>query len=168
MTNEQLAHELLLDLTFQLDESGCCSVEKPVFHSIRESFHTAFWDSLVDDFTLAHPCYLRVLRVLCKVRDGISDLAGSRTAAWADPSMRPWTWTSSSSRPMRGMDFIQQQADAGLYGWDSCRQLMVTHSSFLSASENIGCLLVTWPLIYILKRIKKNSLQQKRLQQASE
>ena len=39
MTNEQLAHELLLDPTFQLDESGGCSVENPVFHRIRESFH---------------------------------------------------------------------------------------------------------------------------------
>lgn len=39
MTNEQLAHELLLDPAFQLDESGGCSVENPVFHRIRESFH---------------------------------------------------------------------------------------------------------------------------------
>ena len=39
MTNEQLAHELLLDPNFQLDESGGCSVENPVFHRIRESFH---------------------------------------------------------------------------------------------------------------------------------
>ena len=39
MTNEQLAHELLLDSKFQLDESGGCSVENPVFHRIRESFH---------------------------------------------------------------------------------------------------------------------------------
>ena len=48
MTNEQLAHELLLDPTFQLDESGGCSVENPVFHRIRESFHKTFWESLVD------------------------------------------------------------------------------------------------------------------------
>ena len=39
MTNEQLADELLLDPMFQLDESGGCSVENPVFHCIRESFH---------------------------------------------------------------------------------------------------------------------------------
>jgi len=42
MTNEQLAHELLLDPTFQLDESGGCSVENPVFHRIRESFHQVY------------------------------------------------------------------------------------------------------------------------------
>ena len=46
MTNEQLAHELLLDPTFQLDESGGCSVENPVFHRIRESFHqVSYFDS---------------------------------------------------------------------------------------------------------------------------
>lgn len=39
MSNEQLAHELIVDPTFQLDESGGCSVENPVFHRIRESFH---------------------------------------------------------------------------------------------------------------------------------
>ena len=39
MTNDQLAHELLLDPMFQLDESGGCSVENPAFHCISESFH---------------------------------------------------------------------------------------------------------------------------------
>ena len=39
MTNEALAHELLWDPLFQLDESGGCSIENPVFHRIRESFH---------------------------------------------------------------------------------------------------------------------------------
>jgi hypothetical protein len=41
MTNESLAHELILDLTFQLDEDGGCQAESPVFHKIRESFHQA-------------------------------------------------------------------------------------------------------------------------------
>lgn len=39
MTNEQLAHELLLDPTFQLDENGGILTESPVYHRIRESFH---------------------------------------------------------------------------------------------------------------------------------
>ena len=39
LTNEQLAHELLLDPAFQLDESGSCSAENPIYHRIRESFH---------------------------------------------------------------------------------------------------------------------------------
>jgi hypothetical protein len=42
MTNENLAHELILDPSFQLSEEGGCSTsECPVFQRIRESFHQA-------------------------------------------------------------------------------------------------------------------------------
>jgi hypothetical protein len=42
MTNENLAHELMLNPSFQLsDDGGCSSTECPVFHRIRESFHQA-------------------------------------------------------------------------------------------------------------------------------
>ena len=109
MTNEQLAHELLLDPKFQLDESGGCSVENPAFHRIRESFHRAFWDSLVDDLKLDAPCYVRVLRVLSEIRDGVADIAGGRAAA--------------DISEVIDLDFIKHQAEAGLYGWDSCRKL---------------------------------------------
>ncbi len=39
MTNEQLAHELLMDPTFQLSDTGGSECENPVFHRIRASFH---------------------------------------------------------------------------------------------------------------------------------
>jgi len=110
MTNEQLAHELLLDAKFQLDESGGCSVENPVFHRIRESFHQAFWDSLVDDLRLATPCYVRVLRVLSEISDGIKDLSGSRE--------------EDSISEIVDLDHIKVQAEQGLYGWDSCLGLI--------------------------------------------
>ena len=106
MTNEALAHELLCDLRFQLDESGGCSVENPVFHRIRASFHQAFWDSLVDDLKLSSPCYARILRVLAEVRDGISDLAGSREAG--------------SIAEVIDIDHITQQSEAGVYDWNNC------------------------------------------------
>ena len=64
MTNQQLAHDLLLDPLFQLDKSGGCSTKNPAFHGIRESFHRAFWDSIEDDVKLEPPCYVRVMRVL--------------------------------------------------------------------------------------------------------
>jgi len=41
MTNEQLAHELLFDPEFQLDDSG--NFSNPVANQIRKSFHEAFW-----------------------------------------------------------------------------------------------------------------------------
>ena len=39
LTNEQLAHELLLDPEFQLNELGGCNIENPIYHCISESFH---------------------------------------------------------------------------------------------------------------------------------
>ena len=111
MTNEQLAHELLLDPTFQLDEhGGPNSSENPTFYRIRETFHNAFWNSLVDDLTLGRPCYIRVIRVLAEIRDGINDLAGSRS--------------SGNITEIVDLDFIQTQADKGLYCWDSCMRLI--------------------------------------------
>lgn len=120
MTNEQLAHELLLDPTFQLDESGGCSVENPVFHRIRESFHQAFWDSLVDDLKLAEPCYVRVLRVLCEIRDGIHDLAGSR----------------GNLDDVMDMDHIKYQTDHRLFTWNSCRQLVAAIVSIIQRVQS--------------------------------
>ena len=110
MTNDQLAHELLLDPTFQLDESGGCSVENPVFHSIRESFHKAFWDSLFDDLLVPIPCYMRVLRVLGEIRDGINDLVGSREAG--------------AITEVIDLDLIKQQTQVGSYCWGSCCRLV--------------------------------------------
>lgn len=108
MSNEQLAHELLLDPNFQLDEDGGCGIENPVFHHIRESFHKAFWDSLVDDLRLATPCYARVLRVLKEIYDGINDLVGTR----------------EQINEIIDIDYIKQQVESNLYTWDNCKNLI--------------------------------------------
>jgi hypothetical protein len=71
-TNEQLAHELLMDPNFQLDDSG--GMESQVAKKIRLTFHAAFWQSLADDLRLTPPCYVRVLRVLDEVRGGLVEL----------------------------------------------------------------------------------------------
>jgi hypothetical protein len=110
LTNEQLAHELLFDPAFQLDDAGSCSVENPVFHRIREGFHQAFWDSLADDLKLEIPCYVRVLRVLSEIRDAIVDLAGSRE--------------SDAIKEIIDIGFIKTQAEQGAFGWDSCKHLV--------------------------------------------
>ena len=79
MSNQQVAHELLLDPLFQLEDEGCGShtAENPIFHNINESFHRQFWDSLEDDLKLEYPCYVRVIRVLGQICDGIHDLCES-------------------------------------------------------------------------------------------
>jgi hypothetical protein len=70
----------------------------------------AFWDSLVDDLRHAQPCYVRVVRVLAEIRDGVSDIAGARESAAVHEAV--------------DIDFIKGQAELGLYGWDSCKRLV--------------------------------------------
>jgi hypothetical protein len=110
MTNEQLAHELLRDQAFQLDDKGGSSAENPVFHRIRESFHQAFWSSLADDLRLESPCYVRVLRVLREIRDGIIDLAGSRASEKISEAI--------------DLEFIARQAEIGVYEWADFKRLV--------------------------------------------
>ena len=107
-SNEELAHELVLDPNFKIDRFGGFAAENPVFRRIRESFQSAFWDSLVGDLRLDTPCFVRVLRVLGEVRDGI--LAGTRD--------------TGNIMVVVDLDFIRDQAEKGLYGWQDCVLLM--------------------------------------------
>lgn len=107
MTNEQLAHELLLDPTFKLDAEGAGYIDNPILSKVRESFKIAFWNSLVDDLKLSPPCYIRVIKVIGEVRDGIIDLVPSRskelkemidTSYWREQSeLKNLDWTSCIS-----------------------------------------------------------------------
>jgi hypothetical protein len=102
MTNEQMAHELLMDPTFQLDDAGGCYAENPVYHRIRETFHQAFWDSLDDDLKLTPPCFVRVLRVIAEIRDGIQETTGC-----------------GCINEIIDIDFIQSQLDLGVFDANS-------------------------------------------------
>lgn len=84
MSNEQLAYNLLLDPSYQLEdrEGQIIAGQNPdecygdlASTKIRNMFSDAFWDSLVFDMTLAKPCFARVRRVLAEVKDGLRDLA---------------------------------------------------------------------------------------------
>mmetsp|Transcript_23312 Transcript_23312/g.58437 ORF Transcript_23312/g.58437 Transcript_23312/m.58437 type:complete len:1029 (+) Transcript_23312:225-3311(+) len=75
MTNEQLAHELLLDKDFRLDEKAGMSDDKLVHTKIRETFERAFWESLVEDLSSVPPTYSRVLSVLTEIKTGIEGLS---------------------------------------------------------------------------------------------
>jgi hypothetical protein len=75
MTNEQLAHELIINPLFQLNDDGMCETDYTAFRVIRETFHRAFWESLVSDLLLEDPCYFRVIRVLNEVSTGMSEFS---------------------------------------------------------------------------------------------
>ena len=107
MTNEQLAHELLLDPTFQLDVDAASGVVSPEALRIREVFHDAFWASLEDDLRDNQPpCYGRALRVLAEIRDGIAELASAPQAL--------------AIREIVDVDHIKAQLRSDAYDWASC------------------------------------------------
>lgn len=81
MTNEQLAHELLLDKNFRLDDKSGMSEDKLVHTKIRETFERAFWESLVDDLSCDPPSYARVLSVLTEIKVGIETLGAGHAEA---------------------------------------------------------------------------------------
>jgi hypothetical protein len=110
MSNEQLAHELLLDPLFQLDNNGGTSLDNPTFRRIRESFHKAFWDSLADDFKLSPPCYVRALRVLREIRDGISDVAGQGQMV--------------AIAAVIDVDFIEARTDVAAFEWEDFKTMI--------------------------------------------
>jgi hypothetical protein len=110
MTNEQLAHELLLDPAFELNDCGGCSFDDPIHHRIRESFHDAFWGSIADDLRFAVPCFTRVLHTLSEIHDGIVHVATPRHVL--------------AIRETIDIDFIRRQTDAGAFDWDNCKRLV--------------------------------------------
>ncbi len=70
----------------------------------------AFWNSLADDLNINPPCYVRVLRVLSEVRDGILDLAGVRESVAISEAI--------------DIDFIKDQAELGIFDGMACKSLV--------------------------------------------
>jgi T-complex protein 11 len=81
MTNEQLAHELLLDKNFRLDDKSGMSEDKLVHTKIRETFERAFWESLEEDISSSPPSYRPVLSVLAEIKSGIETLCAGHAEA---------------------------------------------------------------------------------------
>ena len=108
MSNEQLAHEVLLDPSFRLQadvDGGDLST-----HGVRSVMQIAFWTGVEEDLRRMPPCYGRVLRVLVQVREGV--------AAVASPSVK------TALAELVDENLIRQQAEKGLYGWKECVALI--------------------------------------------
>ena len=119
MKNEQLAHELLLDETFQLTESGNCE-DNLVFRRIRESFHRAFWESLVDDIRLSPPCYVRVFKVLTEIRDGIVDLSVT---------------SGETAREVLDIEHLEVMVASNAFGWPESKKLVHDTATIIRAVQ---------------------------------
>jgi len=73
-TNEQMAHELLLDPTFELTEANSYGSFNATQEGLKKNLERAFWTGLEDDLRFSPPCYVRITRVLSEIRDGIVEL----------------------------------------------------------------------------------------------
>lgn len=107
ISNEQLAHELLFNPLFQLDEKGSGEFLNPLFNKIRSSFQAAFWESLVDDLRLERVCYVRVLRVIEEIKAGLIDLADQAETVAINETI--------------DVEFIRSQVDDGIFDWCGCK-----------------------------------------------
>ena len=121
MTNEQLAHELLICPTFQLSEDGSAGGDLMMFRQMRETFHRAFWGSLADDMRLAEPCYVRVFRVMDEVREGIVDLN-----------------SNTGINEAMDMPHIRAQVATGLFTWDNT---LAMSTAVVAILKDLTCLL---------------------------
>ena len=109
MSNHRIAHELLIDPLFQLTENGGTSDQNIMFQRVRDEFHRAFWESLVDDVRLSPPCYARVIRVLDEIRNGISDLSES---------------SFELAQDVLDTSHIQAKIQANAFEWDDSKKLI--------------------------------------------
>jgi len=74
LSNEDLAHALLIDSSFTIGDHGTMSSR---YQEVRNRFHRAFWDSLISELTLRpNPCFTRVMRVIEEIRSSLCDLGG--------------------------------------------------------------------------------------------
>ena len=75
MSNEQLAHEVLLNPLFTLDDKDCKTEDKLVLTRIRETIKPDFWKALYEDLSVTPQSYAHVLTVLKEIKSSIQNVA---------------------------------------------------------------------------------------------
>lgn len=110
MTNEQLAHELLLDPTFQLDETGNPGYRYQTLKQIRQCLQKAFWESIKDDLKLSPPDFSKMIRILDEIRGAIHEMAGDLE--------------KHEINMIIDIPYIRDQTRQGLFGWTSLTALV--------------------------------------------
>ena len=124
MNSERLAHELILNPSFQLDPNGR-------WDSIHASFHEPFWDSLPQGLQSNPPNYDRLLRFLREINETVHKFAiraeppayvgviAQGTNALADLAE-----TNAVPAVVVNINALLLQLIDGSFGWDDCRALV--------------------------------------------
>ena len=116
LTNEQVAHEILLDGMFQLSDDGYeyGGGDAVAWRRTRESFWKGFWDALETDLSMLTPCYVRLLRVLTEIKDGIVALS-----------------STSGIEEVIDEDMIRERVAVGAYSYQDAMNLVMVTSGIL-------------------------------------
>jgi hypothetical protein len=91
LNNDEIAHVLLLDPSFQLTNRDNCIVTNYFVSMIEDKFDDTFWQILVKDLTGVIPCYVCVFYVLNTLKEEISVLANTQLA---DRVKNSWNFNS--------------------------------------------------------------------------
>jgi len=136
ITNEHLAHQLLLDPEFRLQDDGGMYPNDPT-GTVHRAFSESFWVGLADDLVPPLPAHGRVFRVLREMRDAVVDLMGDHDAGVV--------------RGLLDVDTISQQIGAGAWTWGESVNLLVNVSAVIRRNQTFlrnGNFDVVWtPLV---------------------
>jgi hypothetical protein len=109
VTNEQMAHGILLDPTYSLDATQGGTV---VQRRIRDVFRESFWKSLTDD--LRFPFYGRLFKLFQEIVDGVMKLVeGFKIAHDGRVILQ-----------VLDLGLIKQEVGNGAFTWETCQQLV--------------------------------------------
>jgi len=110
MSNEQMAHEILLDPLFQLNDHGSLPYLHPALKTMRDCFHKSLWKCALDDLQEMPPNYEKFIGVLEETLEGITSLAASSE--------------KQEIKLIVDIPSIKNQISQGLFSWKNIQTLL--------------------------------------------
>ena len=129
LSNQQIAHELLLDPTFEIKDYGGYKDDHPACERMRATFHKAFWDSLADDLRFEPAIYVRTLLVFQEIKKHIKGLEDMAVASQIDRHVGD----------VIDFDLINQMIEKNAFTWETCTKLI---SDIFSLMKHLNFVLV--------------------------
>ena len=114
ISNEELAHELLLDPDFRLsrqEEEGAVYRDRSPLAHFLDKYQDDFWGALEEDLEREPPCYVRVTLALSEIREGVIHLA-------------PATQASEDIALVIDLGLIKRKLSGGRVAWPECVGLL--------------------------------------------
>lgn len=110
MSNEQMAHEMLLDPLFQLDDYGNLPYIHPGHKAIRNCYHKSMWRCVLDDLQQLPPNYEKMVGVFEEIIKGLVALGD--------------TPVQQEIRLILDIPYIKNQVSQGMLAWKTIQTLI--------------------------------------------